>query len=60
MMGLNLRALSFHRNNKNKEGALHTDKPVFEFRHHTAEFPNQWLSMTYPSVFFGLTMSAAV
>jgi len=33
---------------KKKEGALHTDRPVFEFPNHTAEFPNQWLCM--PSV----------
>ena len=26
---------------KKKEGALHTDRPVFEFPNHTAEFPNQ-------------------
>ena len=30
---------------KKKEGALHTDRPVFEFPNHTAEFPNQWLGM---------------
>ena len=29
MMGLNLRALIFHRNKKKKEGALSTDRPVF-------------------------------
>ena len=48
MMGLNLRALIFHRNNKKKEGTLHTDRPVFEFPNHTAEFPNQWLGMPGP------------
>ena len=45
-MGLNLRALIFHRNNKKKEGALHTDRPVFEFPNHTAKFPNQPTCMT--------------
>ena len=45
MMGLNLHTLIFHHNNKKKECALHTDRPVFEFPNHTAEFPNQWLRM---------------
>ena len=30
---------------KKKEGALHTDRPIFEFPNHTAEFPNQWTGM---------------
>ena len=30
---------------KKKEGALHTDIPVFEFPNYTAVFPNQWLRM---------------
>ena len=31
---------------KEKEGALHTDRPVFEFPNHTAEFSNQLTCMT--------------
>ena len=32
---------------KKKEGALHTDRPVFEFPNHPAEFPNQPTCMIF-------------
>ena len=43
-----------HAAGKKKEGALHTDRPVFEFPNYTAEFPNQ-----LPGMSSGLRMGHA-
>ena len=43
--GLKFGCIDFSSQQKKKEGALHTDRPVFEFPNHTAQFPNQWPSM---------------
>ena len=39
--GLKFACIDFSLQQQKKEGALHTDRPVFEFPNHTAEFPDQ-------------------